>query len=114
MAADEVVAKKWKKCASEGGTCKFAGKKQVRFGAKGKYAYKVFAGSVSCTNGKFGDPNKGARKACYVNTAAVPDLKKSKKQSRKKPKKASKKKQSSKKIVQGRTVRSLKKTQKWV
>ena len=61
----------WVDCAAEGGTCAFSGTRQVRYGANGSYAYRSGTGSVSCTNGVFGDPIYGTAKTCqYAADAA--------------------------------------------
>jgi hypothetical protein len=44
-------------CARQGGTCKFTGKRNVRYGVSGKYVTKTFTGSVGCNATAFGsDP----------------------------------------------------------
>jgi hypothetical protein len=58
---------------SEGGTVKRSGVTDIAYGAKGKFNYKyAVTGSVSCSNGTFGDPNKGVRKACFVKPVVGP------------------------------------------
>ena len=54
----------WTYCASEGGQCNFSGTREVRYGANGNYSYGIFANSVSCNNGVFGDPIYGTAKNC--------------------------------------------------
>ncbi|MCI5117025.1 MAG: hypothetical protein D3913_03505 [Candidatus Electrothrix sp. LOE1_4_5] len=56
----------WKKCADENGHCSFYGKKKVRYGANGVYAYRVLEDGAYCTNHTFGDPIYGTVKACYI------------------------------------------------
>ena len=58
---------------SEGGTVKRSGVNDIAYGAKGKFNYKyAVTGSVSCSNGTFGDPKKGVRKACFVKPVVGP------------------------------------------
>ena len=53
-------------CASEGGTCSgFAGTKEIWYGAGKSWKVAPATGSVSCTNGVFGDPISGTAKNCY-------------------------------------------------
>ncbi len=54
----------WTKCADEGGTCRVAGTRQVRYGRNGSYAYRTVTGSVACNNTVFGDPLPTIRKVC--------------------------------------------------
>jgi hypothetical protein len=60
----------WSFCTEEGGTCSFSGTKMVRYGAlKGADEFwyaKEATGSIACTNGAFGDPLVGTKKACYT------------------------------------------------
>jgi len=61
----------WVACAGEGGTCTFSGTREVRYGANGLYATKIFTGSVVCSNIAFGDPARGLLKTCsYASNAA--------------------------------------------
>lgn len=63
--ATEVV---WTLCASEGGTCNFAGTKNVRYGVDPLFATLQFSGGTACTNAVFGDPVPGQGKTCeYSN-----------------------------------------------
>jgi hypothetical protein len=55
-------------CASEGGTCSFSGKREVRYGTSTLYTSKVVTGPVACTNTVFGDPARGQVKACSVSS----------------------------------------------
>jgi len=55
----------WKKCAAEWGKCKFRGHAVVRYGKRGKYAFKTARNGISCTNSVFGDPNNGVVKECH-------------------------------------------------
>jgi hypothetical protein len=59
-------------CAVEGGTCSFAGTKDVVFGANGQFVYKnSVSGSISCTAAAMGgDPVTGMTKTCFYGDAA--------------------------------------------
>ncbi len=57
----------WTLCVDEGGTCTFSGTHQVRYGANGIYNYQTATGSISCSNGVFGDPTPGVFKSCYYS-----------------------------------------------
>ncbi|WP_432834851.1 family 78 glycoside hydrolase catalytic domain [Dactylosporangium sp. CA-092794] len=63
----------WAQCATETGTCSFAGTLTVAFGAQGRYAYATITGGTACTNAVFGDPAPNVGKACYL-TSAPPDV----------------------------------------
>jgi Flp pilus assembly pilin Flp len=56
----------WTFCVNEGGTCVFAGAKQVRYGKNTTWVYGTFTNSVACTNGTFGDPLFGTLKECDI------------------------------------------------
>ncbi|MCB9524572.1 MAG: hypothetical protein H6702_14525, partial [Myxococcales bacterium] len=56
------------KCADEGGQCRFAGAGRVYYGARDKWAVKDATGGIACNNGVFGDPLRGVRKACFVES----------------------------------------------
>merc|ERR1712216_928772 len=66
---DEDMAS-WTYCAKEHHHCKFSGKASVKYGAKGKYAYKTKTGGVHCGNSVFGDPKRGTAKKCYYQKIA--------------------------------------------
>jgi hypothetical protein len=52
-------------CATEGGTCTFSGKRQVRFGRNGQWATLTATGSTPCTSTAFGgDPLPNVAKTC--------------------------------------------------
>jgi hypothetical protein len=53
-------------CANEGGFCKFRGQAEVRYGAEGRYVYKVLTNGASCNNDVFGDPAPGLPKSCFI------------------------------------------------
>lgn len=53
--------------------CTFGGTRQVRYGAKGTYAYRTATGSIGCNNDVFGDPVFGVDKACdYAADTTTP------------------------------------------
>jgi hypothetical protein len=56
----------WTKCANEGQPCEFQGKRQVRYGANGKFAVRELSGGTTCGNQVFGDPLPGSRKRCEL------------------------------------------------
>lgn len=58
----------WSFCSDENGTCSFSGTRRVRYGKRGKYSYGIFTGSVSCSNGMFGDPIAGVPKSCQFSS----------------------------------------------
>merc|ERR1711959_412484 len=74
---DEDMAS-WTYCAKEHHRCKFSGKASVKYGAKGKYAYKTKTGGVHCSNSVFGDPKRGTAKKCYYQKIAKKVAKKKK------------------------------------
>ncbi|MEY9968299.1 hypothetical protein ABIA33_006383 [Streptacidiphilus sp. MAP12-16] len=67
------AANTWTACASENGSCSFAGVMTVAFGANGTYNYATLPNGAACTNAVFGDPAPGAVKSCYL-TAAPPSF----------------------------------------
>jgi hypothetical protein len=58
----------WTKCANEGQTCSFSGKREVRYGTTTLYTSKVLTGPVACGNGTFGDPARGYIKSCWYSS----------------------------------------------
>ena len=53
-------------CASENGVCSgLSGTKEIWYGAGTKWKVAPATGSVSCTNGVFGDPIQGTAKKCH-------------------------------------------------
>ena len=56
----------WTFCAMENGTCAFTGRKEVRYGANGWYAYRTLSNGTPCTNSVFGDPIYSTVKQCHV------------------------------------------------
>lgn len=57
-------------CSDEAGTCTFAGRQTVAYGARGTFVYRAFTGSSACTTAAFGgtDPLPGVRKSCYLTS----------------------------------------------
>jgi hypothetical protein len=55
-------------CATEGGTCSFSGKREVRYGTATIYTSKVLTGPVACNNTTFGDPARGQVKSCSYSS----------------------------------------------
>lgn len=53
-------------CANENEFCEFTGIGKIRYGAEGKYTYKLFINGADCRNEIFGDPNEGVFKACHI------------------------------------------------
>jgi hypothetical protein len=60
------VAPKWMFCAPEDRICAFPGVQRVRYGANGTFVERTVTGSVTCSNGEFGDPTPGTAKHCEV------------------------------------------------
>jgi endoglucanase len=59
-------------CAYEGGTCTFAGDRNVTFTANGVYLTKTFTNTAACNLQTFGsDPAPGLQKSCYYSPAIV-------------------------------------------
>jgi thermitase len=67
--AVKAVTPNWTRCASEGGVCNFSGTRQVRYGANNSYAVTTANGTLSCSNGVFGDPMYGVVKTCDYGDA---------------------------------------------
>jgi len=57
----------WTPCANEGDSCRFSGEALVRFGAEGKYAFRMSRGGVACNVEEFGDPLPNRPKQCQVS-----------------------------------------------
>jgi hypothetical protein len=55
----------WNACAAENNTCSFTDRREVAYGAKGKYFYGSFTNGTACANSVFGDPASGVAKTCY-------------------------------------------------
>ncbi|GAA4259434.1 hypothetical protein GCM10022255_084020 [Dactylosporangium darangshiense] len=56
----------WTRCASETGTCAFAGSATVAYGASGQFRFATLTGGTACGNAVFGDPAPNTAKACYL------------------------------------------------
>jgi spore coat protein U-like protein len=67
-AAPETSTPTFTACATEGGTCSFSGKREVRYGTSTIYTSKVVTGPVACTNTVFGDPARGQVKSCSYSS----------------------------------------------
>ncbi|MFC5001192.1 family 78 glycoside hydrolase catalytic domain [Dactylosporangium cerinum] len=65
------AADTWTQCATETGTCAFAGTATVAYGAAGQFRHATLTGGTACTNAVFGDPIPGTAKACHL-TAPPP------------------------------------------
>jgi len=61
----------WKKCAGEGGLCKFRGPRTMRYGAKNKWVTRTVKGTTACSHRVFGDPIRGTRKSCQVSVPSA-------------------------------------------
>lgn len=59
----------WTACAGEGEVCRVAGEAMVRYGADGRYAFRLVRQQVPCTNEEFGDPAPDRPKACQYSAA---------------------------------------------
>jgi len=57
---------RWVRCSSEGGNCRFEGRKEVRYGAGDRWSQKSARHNIRCSNDVFGDPAPGVVKACYI------------------------------------------------
>lgn len=57
----------WAPCADEGQVCRFNGEAMVRFGADGKYSFRMVRNRINCDNEEFGDPLPNRPKQCQVS-----------------------------------------------
>lgn len=57
----------WAPCADEGQQCRFSGEALVRYGAEGKYAFRLARNRITCDNDEFGDPAPNRPKSCQVS-----------------------------------------------
>lgn len=55
----------WRRCGEEGGSCSCNG--VVAYGHGDHWYEKSVRGSISCTNGEFGDPFLGQHKTCFCD-----------------------------------------------
>lgn len=56
----------WKRCAGQDEICRVNGEALVRYGAEGRYAYKLARNRIICDHQEFGDPAYGVHKQCDV------------------------------------------------
>ena len=55
----------WHRCASQDEVCRFEGQALVRYGAEGRYAFRVARNRIVCDVEEFGgDPAHGVVKQC--------------------------------------------------
>ena len=58
----------WQRCASQDEVCRFRGEALVRYGAQGRYEYRVARNRILCDVKDFGsDPARGVLKQCAYN-----------------------------------------------
>ena len=58
----------WVRCATEGRTCRVDGEALVRYGADGRYSFRLVRGRLRCDNARFGgDPAPNQAKVCEVS-----------------------------------------------
>jgi uncharacterized membrane protein YgcG len=57
----------WQRCAGQDQICRFEGQALVRYGADGRYAYRVVRNRIPCDHHEFGDPAYGVVKSCDFN-----------------------------------------------
>ena len=67
LTAQAQVQAGWQRCAGQDEVCRFQGQALVRYGALGRYAYKVGAHRLLCDEHEFGDPVFGQVKECEFN-----------------------------------------------
>lgn len=65
-AAPPQAPSSWQRCAGQDEICRVNGEALVRYGADGRYAYKLARNRIICDHQEFGDPAFGARKQCDV------------------------------------------------
>jgi hypothetical protein len=61
----------WQYCAVQDEICRFEGQATVRYGADGKYAYKVARNRIICDELEFGDPVFGRPKRCEYSAGVT-------------------------------------------
>jgi hypothetical protein len=61
----------WTKCASQNGTCRFTGTRQVRYGVSTKWITKTFTSTAGCNNTVFGNPAPNITKSCELSSVIV-------------------------------------------
>ena len=57
----------WQRCAGQDEVCRFNGQALVRYGAEGRYVFRVALNRVICDHQEFGDPAYGVAKQCDFN-----------------------------------------------
>lgn len=65
----------WTECAREGGTCSFAGTRQIKYGGKlaGQQSIiKTLTGPVLCNDGSFGAPFSNYENFCWIGSTTAP------------------------------------------
>ena len=67
----QVSEPQWTTCANQDETCRFSGKKIVRYGLNIRWRQGEFTDQVACTNSVFGNPANGVRKICQIASANV-------------------------------------------
>jgi hypothetical protein len=56
----------WQRCAGQDDICRVNGEALVRYGAEGRYTYKLVRNRIICDHQEFGDPAFGLHKQCEV------------------------------------------------
>ena len=67
----EITEPRWITCANQDETCRFSGKKIVRYGADTRWRQGQFTNEVACNSRVFGSPVNGVRKVCQIASANV-------------------------------------------
>lgn len=62
----------WTLCATEGQTCAFAGRRDVRYGSAVVFTTRSLADGTACNNAVFGDPVYGTVKSCWYASDTAP------------------------------------------
>lgn len=61
-------------CATENGTCRFTGARDVAYGAAGRFYHRRATDETACNTATFGEPIRGSVKRCYVSNNTVESL----------------------------------------
>ena len=64
LLAPSAAQAQWQRCAGQDEICRFNGEALVRYGADGRYAFRVARNRVICDQQEFGDPAFGQAKQC--------------------------------------------------
>ena len=67
LLAPPAAQAQWQRCAGQDEICRFNGQALVRYGAEGRYAFRVALNRVICDHQEFGDPAYGQAKQCDFN-----------------------------------------------